>query len=181
MLYQGVAAELRALQAAGFRLVVITNQSGLARGYFSRDDLDRMHDGLRPDLARHGVSLDGIYYCPHHPEGTVPELSIACTCRKPRPGMLRQAAADLQLDCRRSWLVGDILDDIEAGNRTGCRTILVDIGTESRPTSALRRPTYVARDTAHALRIIRHQEQLGSPTDLTYLPPTWQEIAIGGK
>jgi len=173
-LYDGIGPELRNLQQAGFRLVVVTNQAGIARGYFTEDDLQGMHQHLGMQLAQFGVRLDGIYYCPHHPAGVIPELSIHCDCRKPQPGMLLQAAADLDLDIPSSWFVGDILDDIEAGKRAGCRTVLVDLGTEHLPERPIRRPDFVARDTLHALQIISACERLGPLTDLAYRPPNWQ-------
>jgi D-glycero-D-manno-heptose 1,7-bisphosphate phosphatase len=172
--YPGIDRELRRLQEAGFKLVVITNQSGLARDLFTKADLRRMHAYLIAELARSNVRLDGIYYCPHHPDGVIPDLTIRCRCRKPEPGMLLQAAADLGLDLAGSWVVGDILDDVEAGNRIGCRSILVDLGTESLPDRPTRRPDFVARDTRHALRLIRAVEQCGPAVDLTYCPPAWR-------
>jgi D-glycero-D-manno-heptose 1,7-bisphosphate phosphatase len=172
-LYEHIGPGLRRLQKAGFRLVVITNQAGIARGYFTEDDLRLMHEYLSGELARLGVQLDAIYYCPHHPDGVIPELALRCQCRKPAPGMLLAAAADLDIDLAGSWLVGDILDDVEAGKRAGCRSILVDLGTEARPTRRLRRPDFVARDTVHALRIIGTVERLGLAADLTYCPHTW--------
>jgi D-glycero-D-manno-heptose 1,7-bisphosphate phosphatase len=176
--YPGIDRELRRLQEAGFKLVVITNQSGLARDLFTKADLRRMHAYLIAELARSNVRLDGIYYCPHHPDGVIPDLAIRCRCRKPEPGMLLQAAADLGLDLAGSWVVGDILDDVEAGNRVGCRSILVDLGTESPPDRPTRRPDFVARDTRHALRMIRAMEQCGPAVDLTYCPPAWRP-AVG--
>lgn len=173
-LYDGIGPELRRLQLAGFRLVLITNQAGIARGYFGEDDLARMHEHLAGELGALGVRLDGVYYCPHHPEGIRPELAIACDCRKPAPGMLLRAAADLAIDLDRSWFVGDILDDVEAGNRAGCRSILVDLGTEAPPPSPLRRPDFVARDTIHALRIIAATESLRPLVDLNYRPERWR-------
>ncbi|MGN6561595.1 MAG: D-glycero-alpha-D-manno-heptose-1,7-bisphosphate 7-phosphatase [Thermomicrobiales bacterium] len=173
VLFAGVADELRRLQEAGFRLVLVTNQSGLARGYFSEAALAAMHEHLARELARSGVRLAGIYYCPHHPEGSVPDFTRDCDCRKPAPGLILQASADLALDPARSWLVGDILDDIEAGWRAGCRTVLVDLDTESFPGAAMRTPDYVARDTCHALRLIRAVEELGPPVDLAYRPAGW--------
>ena len=173
LLYEGIGPLLHGVQEAGVRLVVITNQSGLARGLFTEGDLGRMHAHLASELARFGVRLDGVYHCPHHIEGTIPALSIACDCRKPQPGMLLRAAADLDLDLTRSWFVGDILDDVEAGARAGCRTVLVDLGTEPTPQTRLRQPDYVARDTAHALRIVAAREGIGPPDDLTYQPATW--------
>ncbi len=140
LLYNNIGQGLRNLQLLGFRLVVITNQSGLARGYFTYADLQCMHNYLMSELEQLGVGLDAIYYCPHHPDGVSPELAIRCDCRKPQPGMLLRAAADLDLDLNDSWFVGDILDDIEAGNRAGCRTILVDLGTESFSEQQIRCP-----------------------------------------
>lgn len=173
-LYDGIGPELRRLQSAGFRLVVITNQSGIARGYFGEPELARMHEHLAGELARLGVRLDGVYFCPHHPDGAIPELSIACECRKPAPGMLLRAAGELALDLERSWFIGDILDDVEAGNRAGCRTILVDLGSEALPATQLRRPDFVARDTIHALRIVDAAESLRPLVELDYWPAAWR-------
>lgn len=175
-LYENIGPGLRKLQRAGYRLVVITNQAGIARGYFTGDDLRLMHEYLTTKLEYLGVRLDGIYFCPHHPEGAIPELAIRCHCRKPAPGMLLAAAADLDINLARSWLVGDILDDVEAGHRAGCRSILVDLGTEQRPGQGARYPDFIARDTAHALRIISSVEHLGRRANLTYCPPTWRTL-----
>jgi D-glycero-D-manno-heptose 1,7-bisphosphate phosphatase len=173
-LYDGIGPGLQRLQRAGFQLIVITNQSGIAHGYFSVADLERMHAHLARELARLHVRLDGVYYCPHHPDGSIAELAVACDCRKPQPGLLVRAAAEQGIDLQRSWFVGDILDDIEAGKRAGCHTILVDLGTEPLPAHQLREPDVVARDTAHALAIIAAAEQLGPAADMSYLPSQWQ-------
>lgn len=154
-LYEDIGPELCRLQRMGYRLVVITNQSGIARGYFDEATLQSMHTYLTDELAKMGVHLDGIYYCPHHPSGVIEPFAVSCTCRKPQPGMLLRAANELNIDLRHSWFVGDILDDVEAGNRAGCRTILVDLGTETTPTSSLRCPTYIAGSTRQALQLIR--------------------------
>lgn len=176
VLFDNIGPELCALQEAGFRLVVITNQSGLALGYFTVEELGRMHEHVATELARLGVRLAGIYHCPHHPDGVIPALTMACDCRKPQPGLLLQAAAELRLDLRHSWFLGDILDDVEAGTRAGCRTVLVDVGTEAPPGQPLRQPDFVARDTVHGLRIVRAVERVGPPTELHYLPPSWQRV-----
>ncbi|MFJ2478566.1 D-glycero-alpha-D-manno-heptose-1,7-bisphosphate 7-phosphatase [Streptomyces sp. NPDC087659] len=102
VLQPGIEAPLRAFQDEGVALVVITNQSGLARGLFNEPTLSAMHDRLRELLAQHGVRLDGIYTCPHHPDGRIAHLRTTCGCRKPAPGVLRQAAADLRLDLASS-------------------------------------------------------------------------------
>ena len=173
IVYDGLYAELQPLAWSDFRLVVATNQSGLARGYFDEAALAAMHEHLRGIFAEQGVALAAIYHCPHHPEGIVPHLAVECDCRKPAPGLLLRAARELGLDLGRSWFAGDILDDCEAGNRAGCRTILVDLGTESPPPSAVRVPTFVARDTVHALRIIRAVEGLGPDVERDYRPAGW--------
>ena len=165
VLYEDIGPDLRVLQRADFALVVVTNQSGIARGYFTEEDLEQMHHHLREQLASVGVRLDGIYHCPHHIEGSIPALAKRCTCRKPQPGMLLRAASDLRLDLARSWMLGDILDDVEAGQRAGCRTVLVDLGTEALPTKPTRQPGYVARSTRHALRIVAAVEALAAGTD----------------
>ena len=175
-LYAHLGPALRALQGMGFLLVIITNQSGLARGYFTEADLDRMHACLRAELGRMDVRLDGIYYCPHHPEGSIPELAIACECRKPRPGLLLQAAEELDIDLARSWFVGDILDDVEAGNLAGCRTVLVDLGTESPPDSPLRRPAFVADSTRRALDSLLASEMGRPVVEQSYVPLSWQTV-----
>lgn len=171
-LFDGIGPELHALQKAGFLLVMISNQSGIAHGYFTEVDLQLMHDYLARQLAQFDVRLDGIYYCPHHPQGVIPEFAIRCDCRKPGSGMLRSAATDLDIDLRRSWFVGDILDDVEAGNRVGCRTVLVDPGSEQPSEQPLRCPEFVAQDTVHALRIIAAVEHRGPIEDLTSSRPT---------
>ncbi len=127
----GAGAALRALQAAGFRLLVVSNQSGIARGMFAEEALVAVETRLRVLLAAEQVWLDGFLYCPHHPDGVVPAYARACACRKPAPGMLLHAARTLDLDLGHSWLFGDILDDIEAGHRAGCRAVLVDSGGET--------------------------------------------------
>jgi D-glycero-D-manno-heptose 1,7-bisphosphate phosphatase len=110
---------------AGYRLVVVTNQSGLARGLFDENALVGLHDALAARLARAGVPIDGFFACPHGADD-------GCDCRKPRDGLLREAAALLHLDLERSWMVGDILNDVEAGHRAGCRSVLLDVGNETQ-------------------------------------------------
>lgn len=120
---------LRRLVVEGYKLIVVTNQPGLAYGMFSRAALTRLHAALAQMLAREGVPLTDFFACPHAPgpAGPVP----GCLCRKPAPGLLRQAARVHGIDLQRSWMVGDILDDIEAGQRAGCRTVLLDVGNET--------------------------------------------------
>ncbi|HEX5164526.1 MAG TPA: HAD family hydrolase [Thermomicrobiales bacterium] len=173
ILYDGIGPRLRRLHEIGFKLFVVTNQSGIARGYFTEQDLTAMHDHLSRELETLGVSVDGFYHCPHHPDGVIEHLAITCDCRKPQPGMIRRAARDHGIELEWSWFVGDILDDIQAGNTAGCATVLVDLGTESRPTSPIRRPDFVARDTPHALDIILFVEGVGPATSRDYWPSSW--------
>jgi histidinol-phosphate phosphatase family protein len=151
---QGGAVEgLRLLRRAGYRLIVISNQSGVARGYFPESALVAVERRLRELLAAAGIGLDGFYYCPHHPDGSVERYTRICRCRKPAPGLIEQAAADHDVDLASSWFVGDILDDVEAGRRAGCRTVLIDNGNETEwRHGALRRPDLVAPDLAAAAR-----------------------------
>lgn len=162
--YDGIGAALRTLRELGFLLVVVTNQSGIARGYFDEPQLETMHEHLRGLLRHDGVELDAIYHCPHHPDGVVKGLATRCDCRKPEPGMLTRAAAELDIDLARSWLVGDILDDVEAGNRCGCTTILVNLGTERIVPHPFRVPRFVCASTRDALDVIVRVERANSRT-----------------
>jgi lipopolysaccharide heptosyltransferase II len=131
-LIPGAAAALRELQSAGYALVVITNQSAVARGLLDRAGLHAVHVRLQALLAREGVRIEGIEFCPHHPDFTGP-----CACRKPEPGMLLRAAHRHDLDLGRSLLVGDTAADLEAGRRAGCRSILVRTGHGREASPAL--------------------------------------------
>jgi D-glycero-D-manno-heptose 1,7-bisphosphate phosphatase len=183
VLHRDIGPLLRTFQWAGWELIVVTNQSGIARGYFTVEKLERMHDRLREMLRVWGVELNAIHACPHHIDGVIPHLAVPCQCRKPNPGMLRKAAAEREIDLARSWMLGDILDDVEAGNRAGCQTALIDLGTEMPPPRPERWPTLVAPSTAAALRAIAFRENLtprAAPPP-RYRPPQWSTaFAAGG-
>ncbi len=148
----GAGPALAKLRAAGYAIALASNQGGIAHGLFRESDLDRVWWRVRTLLSPFGVSLDGIYYCPHAPEDL-------CRCRKPKPGLLLRAAAEHGYDLARSWMIGDILDDVEAGNRAGCRTILLNAGNETEwRRGPFRQPTYVARDLPEASRFILRGE-----------------------
>ncbi len=154
-LMRGVAAGLYRLSGLGFRLIVITNQPGVALGRFREEALNAVERRLGEMFAASSAVLSGFYYCPHHPRASVPGYRFSCTCRKPGPGMLELAAVEHGLSLRDSWFVGDILDDVEAGRRAGCRTILLDNGHEALwELTALRRPDYMAPDLDRAAGII---------------------------
>lgn len=126
----GVPEALRRLKRAGYLLLVVTNQSAVARGWLTEHNLRRIHRELQSRLAERDAEVDGFYYCPHLPDGAVERYSGECECRKPKPGMLLEAAADRDVDLSRSWMIGDSERDVEAGRRAGCRTILL-AGTNS--------------------------------------------------
>jgi D-glycero-D-manno-heptose 1,7-bisphosphate phosphatase len=154
-LTQGAIAGLRLLQAYGYKLIVVSNQSGVARGYFLESELVGVENHLLTLFSEQGVTLNGFYYCPHHPDGTVSEYAISCGCRKPEPGLILRAAWEHQIDLQKSWFVGDILNDVEAGNRTGCRTILIDNGNETEwLLSPMRIPNYTVADLMTAAQVI---------------------------
>ena len=113
-----VAEGIRLLNEHGFKVVVVTNQSGLARGYFTEEMLAKIHDKMRRELAKHSAFVDAIYYCPHHPGNN-------CDCRKPKPKMLFQAASDLNIDLRLSYVIGDSDIDAEMGRRAGCKAAFI--------------------------------------------------------
>ena len=127
-LLPGVARAIRSLNEAGLPVVVVTNQSGLARGYFPESLLEAVHAELHRLLAREGAHLDGLYICPHHPEAREERFRLDCDCRKPRTGLLERAAAELGLDLGRSYMVGDRWSDLRCGAAVGATTVLVLTG-----------------------------------------------------
>jgi D-glycero-D-manno-heptose 1,7-bisphosphate phosphatase len=131
-LVPGAAAAVRSLSQAGFLVIVVTNQAGIARGYYDEATLHALHEEIQRRLAAEGARIDAFYFCPHHPE-----FGDVCECRKPAPGMLRQAAQDHAIDLANSWLIGDTSGDIGAGSAVGCRTILVRSGYGAQAELAL--------------------------------------------
>lgn len=128
-LLEGVSEAIKRINDSGYLAIVVTNQPVIARGEVTYEELTEIHHKMETLLGQDGAYLDAIYYCPHHPhkgyEGEVPELKIECECRKPKPGMLLQAAKDFNIDLEKSWMVGDSDTDIEAGKNAGCQTFLV--------------------------------------------------------
>lgn len=121
----GVEEALRILQGAGYRLFGVTNQSGVARGMFSLEQVRALNEKIRAYFREHGAEIEEIAVCPHHPEGTVAEYARECDCRKPKPGMLLDLAARHGIDLSRSWMVGDAPRDAQAGLAAGCRAAIV--------------------------------------------------------
>lgn len=152
---EGAIASLQQLHQAGYKLFVITNQSGVARGYFAETELAIVEHHLTQELAQFSIPLAGFYYCPHHPDGTIAPYNIDCVCRKPEPGLLLRAAADHQIDLNASWFIGDILHDVAAGRAAGCRTILIDNGNETEWELSLQRlPHHLVANLTAAARVI---------------------------
>lgn len=151
----GAEAAVTRLTKAGFALAIVSNQPGVAQGIFGESALSSLGAALHTRLAKLGASLGGFYYCPHDPAGTVSRYRRVCECRKPAPGLLFRAARELHIDLAASWFVGDILDDIEAGRRAGCRTVLIDNGNETEwVLGASRLPHHVVDDLDQAARLI---------------------------
>jgi D-glycero-D-manno-heptose 1,7-bisphosphate phosphatase len=148
----GAFDALRLLAAQGFELIVVTNQPGIALDRFDRAALVGLQRHLTDTLAAQGIVLGGFYACPHAPSfGPV----MNCLCRKPAPGLLHQAARARRLDLKRSWMIGDMLDDVEAGQRAGCRTVMLDVGIETVwRKSPMRTPHHIAPDLLAAARAI---------------------------
>ena len=145
---------LRSLADAGYRLFIVTNQPGLALGRFAAPALERLQAAIAATMQEAAAPLAGFYFCPHAPVSSPSQA--ACPCRKPAPGLLRQAARKHRLDLRRCWMVGDILDDVEAGRRAGCRTILLDVGNETEwRLTPERAPDFRAANLLEAARMIR--------------------------
>ncbi len=178
-LIQGVASAIASVCGLGYKIVVVTNQGGVARGKYSEEDVDAVHDRIE-EMVRdraNGARIDAFYFCPFHPQGTVARYKKEHPTRKPKPGMLLQAAEDLQLDLNQSWMVGDALRDIEAGAAAGCRTVLLQADWTNTSLADLRKqeatkagkktvargkkvePDFVAKGLVEAVRIIASQRK----------------------
>jgi D-glycero-D-manno-heptose 1,7-bisphosphate phosphatase len=154
VLLEGAAEAIARLNRAGIPIAVITNQGGIAMGYLTEDDLGAIHEHMRQLLAEDGAHVDGIYYCPHHTQATVPAYAVDCSCRKPGIGMLEQARDELEIDLRKSVLVGDATTDILAGLHAGCSTILVETGFGGKNGKAEATPDAIVADLQAAVDLI---------------------------
>lgn len=166
-LFDWTVPAIRQLNRAGLKAVVITNQAGVARGYFTEELVNEVHGLLREQLESAGAHLDGVYYCPHHPSVGAPPYRQDCQCRKPRIGMLEQAAKDIGIDLSHSYMVGDRYGDVELARRAGARAVLVKSGyglgefTYQQHTWK-EQPDYVAEDLLDAVRWIVQRETDGA-------------------
>ena len=149
-------AAIAQLKAAGFLVVIVTNQSGIARGYYTVDDLSRLHQYMEREIVDGGGKVDGWYFCPHHPD-----FADDCDCRKPFPGMLRTAADELQIDLGSSWMIGDKIADVEAGLASGCQTALVRTGYGRSEEALLSAQIPVFDDLSSAVKFITNADSKG--------------------
>ena len=164
------AEAVKLINQSGLKIIAITNQSGVARGYFSEETLGHLHRTMEKLLSDQGASLDGIYYCPHHPEGTVEAYRMVCDCRKPATGLLIKAAQAHAIDLSSSYLVGDKRSDIACAHRAGAKGILVLTGYGRDELSKINsaaslQPHYVAADLLAAVQWIIKDTRREKPGD----------------
>lgn len=125
---KNVVEALKIFSSLGYTMAVVTNQSGIARGYYTEDDLQKLNEYIKKELEKHGVIIEKFYYCPHHPENGIGKYKIDCICRKPNTGMLDEAIKEFDIDRTNSFMVGDTIADIDAGSRAGLTPVLVKTG-----------------------------------------------------
>lgn len=158
------AEAIRLLNENGFKVIVVSNQSGVAKGYYQEKDVEIFNRAMEEELEKRGAYIDAIYYCPHHPKAEIEVYRIDCDCRKPKPGMFRKGAKDLKIDLQKSYTIGDKLSDIEAGRNAGCKTILVKTGhgrDELKNNRNIKnKPDYVVSDIFEGAKIILDAEKL---------------------
>lgn len=136
----GAKESIKIFNDLGYLVVVVTNQSGVARGYYDEGSVKALHDYLQKEVKKIGGHIDGFYYCPHHPEKGIGGYKLDCDCRKPEPGMFLAAQKDLNIDFSNSIMVGDKISDVEAGKNLGMRSILVKTGHGSKEVKKLKKP-----------------------------------------
>jgi len=153
----GAVEAIRLLNSNGFKVIIVTNQAGVAKGHLSERKLQEINAMLMETMSDQGAHVEKIYYCPHHIEGTIEEYKKECSWRKPNPGMLKEAAREYDIDTANSFMVGDKTSDIEAGQRAGCRTIVVGTGITHQELEMLSQPAdHVAADVFEAVKWLLH-------------------------
>ncbi len=180
-LLTGVARALIELKALEYKLVVVTNQSAVARGIVTEKVLGDIHKRLEQLLTEKNAFLDGIYYCPYHPKGVVKKYRQESDCRKPNPGMLLRAAEEMDIDLDESWCVGNSISDVEAGLRAGCKTILIDLPSHQQQLKpGGPRPDYKAVNIKEAVNIIKKHHRSSVAVEAETQPvPTVQTESLG--
>jgi len=167
----GVPEALITLRVMGYKLVVVSNQSAVARGIVTEEVLTQIHKRLEQLLAQEGASIDRIYFCPYHPEGAIAKYRRDSDHRKPNPGMLLDAGKDMDIDLNQSWMVGNSPSDIEAGVRAGCKTILIDRRGQKRIQPGAPGPDYRAVNLKEVINIIKMNARFGNREQIESSPP----------
>jgi D-glycero-D-manno-heptose 1,7-bisphosphate phosphatase len=177
----GVAEALKEFQLLGYKTIVASNQSGVARGIVTVEMLERIHDRLRELLAVKGATLDAIYYCPYHPDGVVPEYTKDSDWQKPKPGMLVAAAQEMDLDLTRSWMIGDSDRDVEAGRSAGCKTILINSAHSDPSHRHESKPDFVAVNLREAVNIVKRHHRTVQDRRIVPAPEISDEQTLAAK
>jgi len=180
----GASEALIELKEMGYKRVVVTNQSGVARGIVSEQVLKQIHKRLQKLLAHEGAGIDGIYYCPYHPDGVIEKYRAESENRKPNPGMILAAAREMDIDLNRSWVIGNSYRDIAAGQRAGCKTILINAAidqTYRKPTDPV--PDKQAVNMKEAVNIIKMHDRVGRAAEAAprqeKIEPTFKAEGLG--
>ncbi len=164
-----VIEAMKLLTKTDYKLIVVTSQGGVAKGLYTEKDVHAVNRHMVGELMRHGVKVHGVYYCPHHPKGTVKEYSIICECRKPGSKLFEEAAMEFGIDLKKSWVVGNSWKDTEAGAKLGCRTIFVKTGVNwdfisnnEKSKNLLHKADYATNSLFEAASIIKEDENESS-------------------
>jgi len=181
-LLPGVCDAIRLINQMGLLAIVVSNQPGIAKGKFTRMLIDQTTQKMHDLVSHAGARLDGVHYCLHHPDAVVPEYRVKCDCRKPRPGLLLQAAQSWEIDLRHSYMVGDGITDVLAGHAAGCTTFFLNsckcYNCEELDKYNVK-PSYTVKSLAEAVRIIQAIQSSDGHGFTPYLPATELPIAHG--
>lgn len=149
----GAIEAIKLLNDNDFKVIVVTNQAGIARGYYKEDDVYKLHDYINEELAKHDARIDAFYFCPHHPTAGIGKYKVDCKCRKPNSGLLEKASIDFDIELSKSWIIGDKKSDIQAGANVGCQGVL--IAADTTESLIIKGSCYVkANNLYHAVCII---------------------------
>ena len=164
VLLPGTAEGIRLLNRHQYLAIIVSNQSGVARGYFPMELIDRVHAHMKELLAKEGANIDGIFFCPHYPRGIVPEYSVECDCRKPGTGLVQKACESFDIDMKNSYVIGDRCSDIELAERSNLQGIMVTTGYGLGDIEYVLphkhfKPLHIAKDLLHAVRWIIEREE----------------------
>ncbi|HNS21168.1 MAG TPA: HAD family hydrolase [Sedimentisphaerales bacterium] len=180
-LLDGAAEALRELRGLSYKTVVVSNQSGVARGIVTEEMLERIHERLRDLLSTKGASLDKVYYCPYHPDGVIDQYRKDSDWRKPKPGMLLAAAKEMDIDLTKSWMIGDNERDVEAGRTAGCRTILIRASRSESGTTPPCHADHVAVNMREAVNIVKQHHRSGGQNPAAPVPSASHDDTLAAQ